>query len=142
MRRWILGLAIMLQAFIASASFADTLTTPPTDAQWTALLSKAVQSGKFSDGGNGIEYRTLSQMTPNDPHVTHSADYFSVVGATDASGAFLLDHVEIVKETWTLDSSGNWFITQWIYVGNNDGRNPDERQTCRARSRCALGGAI
>lgn len=87
---------------------------------WKSLLDHASQNGERRDFANG-SFLILSRVVPEDPNVTHQADYFSLVGSFGMDGEFRRNRAEAVSESWVLRPSGLWEIDQWLFVLSLDG---------------------
>lgn len=109
-------------AKLATILLSVLMTTPAFALvrDWNGLLDAAAASENQLDTPYGT-YRYLQHIDPADTDQPHRAEYFSVVGGFDANGVFLMDHVEVVSEVWTLDAAGAWKIDQWGFTVAIDG---------------------
>jgi hypothetical protein len=86
--------------------------------RFSTLIIEAMHSTDVLQTDFG-EYHTLTHVEPADNAKTHTADYFSLVGAI-VSGQYQPIYVSIVSENWLKIADG-WIIDQWDFKVTLDG---------------------
>lgn len=102
------SLAFVSVALISLSAFAKI-----DEARWPRLIEKAVAEGTSFDTDWGT-FRSLAKLTPDDPSVTHAAEYFSAVGIYDGTEGVTYQ-IEVVSEQWTEREDGTWTVDQWLF---------------------------
>lgn len=117
-----LVLAALIGWTVSIASITAQAQMPPDfdAAKWQQITAETLAKGSLMQTPYNY-YKTLSYLNPADLSKAHTADYFSAVGNFDNQQKFVVDHFEIVSETWTIDAQKNWNIDQWIFVVSVDG---------------------
>ncbi|MGE3682545.1 MAG: hypothetical protein AB7G93_12540 [Bdellovibrionales bacterium] len=83
--------------------------------QWQNLLSLMISKGERLHVDRGLELRTLKHIVPEDPNVSHTADYISTRGYVDGDGVYNAFDVSVVSEDWQMTPEGYWHVDQYIF---------------------------
>lgn len=107
-----------LGALLVSLALPMSVLASP---DWDQLVQKMVTEGTPLEFQHG-ELRMLSHLEPQDPTLSHVAEYISTIGAVDLEGHYVAFSVSAVNEDWHLTDAGIWNIEQWIFEADLAGQ--------------------